>query len=384
MVYNLRFANEMVASRRSISGDKNKDTATQVEIALFDFCELELGAKLGSGSFCDVYEVKRFNDKYSEQQQQCRRNNKIPRRLSSGQKRSRDLLMKLQHSSDFAVKFIQQKLNHDAQGFRDAASDMATESDILATLHHPHIVKVRGWAMGGPNAFHCYGPKQHEGYFLIMDRVEETLEDRLKKWKLRSKHFDNLMMNNLMDPTGRKKQDFLLERLRAAHDLASALEYVHERNVIYRDLKPANCGFDSRNDIKLFDFGLSRDLPVHDGDSCCIDEVFQMSGRVGTIRYMANEVAKHRPYNQKADVYSFAHLLWEMMSLEKPYATMRTSQHRLCVIEQGMRPELNPSWPKEVCDLLSRAWDPNMCRRPSMCEIRLTLKEIINSLDQSQ
>lgn len=382
MVYNLRFANEMVASI-SPRSDK-KERAPEGEIALFDFGELELGAKLGSGSFCDVYVVKRLNDKYSEQQQKCHQNDKIPRHLSSGQKRSRDLLMKLQHSSDFAVKFIQQKWNHDAQGFHDAASDMATERDILATLHHPHIVKIRGWAMNGSNAFHYYGPKQHEGYFLIMDRVEETLEDRLNKWKLRSKHFDNLMMNNLMDPTGRKKQEFLVERLRAAHDLASALEYVHEQNVIYRDLKPANCGFDSRNDIKLFDFGLSRDLPVHEVDACCIDEVFQMSGRVGTIRYMANEVAKRRPYNQKADVYSFGHLLWEMMALEKPYATMRASQHRLCVIEQGMRPELKPSWPKEVCDLLSRAWDPNMCRRPSMREIRSNLKEIITSLDQSQ
>lgn len=47
---------------------------------------------------------------------------------------------------------------------------------------------------------------------------------------------------------------------------------------------------------------------------------FQITGEVGSFRYMAPEVVRHQPYNAKADIYSWAILTWEMMSIEKPYA----------------------------------------------------------------
>lgn len=63
-------------------------------------------------------------------------------------------------------------------------------------------------------------------------------------------------MNNLFDFQKKKQKSFFAERLTVAYDIASALEYLHDRNVIYRDLKPDNVGFDVRGDAKLFDFGL--------------------------------------------------------------------------------------------------------------------------------
>jgi serine/threonine protein kinase len=50
-------------------------------------------------------------------------------------------------------------------------------------------------------------------------------------------------------------------RLQVGRDIASALSYLHEHGVIYRDLKPGNIGFDANSVVKLFDFGLSRELP---------------------------------------------------------------------------------------------------------------------------
>jgi serine/threonine protein kinase len=46
--------------------------------------------------------------------------------------------------------------------------------------------------------------------------------------------------------------------------LAAALMYLHENNIIYRYTKPQNVGFDVRGDLKLFDFGLAKLLPSND------------------------------------------------------------------------------------------------------------------------
>ena len=54
------------------------------------------------------------------------------------------------------------------------------------------------------------------------------------------------------------------------------------------------------------------------------DDTYRMTGGLGTIRYMAPEVANHEPYNEKVDVYSFALITWQMFSCVKPFLEIRT------------------------------------------------------------
>jgi serine/threonine protein kinase len=63
-------------------------------------------------------------------------------------------------------------------------------------------------------------------------------------------------------------------------------------------------GFALDGTVKLFDFGLARIVE----NASVSNEVYQMSGETGSLRYMAPEVADCHPYNQKADVYSFGKL----------------------------------------------------------------------------
>jgi len=96
----------------------------------------------------------------------------------------------------------------------------------LSGMEHPHIIKMRAIAQCEP---------YHERYFIVMDRLYDTLEKRIKTWELRSKRHGGI--GRLAG--GKKKAAAMWEeRIVAAFDLASAVQYMHSRSLIYRDLKP--------------------------------------------------------------------------------------------------------------------------------------------------
>lgn len=103
----------------------------------------------------------------------------------------------------------------------------------------------------------------------------------------------------------------------------------------------------------------------------------QMSGQAGSKRFMAPEVCQGLPYNEKVDVYSFSIVLWELCSLRKPFAGMSVEDHYRQVAEQGHRPPLDPRWPPALRNLLEKSWHTNPDARPSMVEVRDTLRHII-------
>ncbi|PPR95662.1 hypothetical protein GOBAR_AA25007 [Gossypium barbadense] len=97
-----------------------------------------------------------------------------------------------------------------------------------------------------------------------------------------------------------------------ALDIARGMAYLHnEPNVIiHRDLKPRNVLLvnSSADHLKVGDFGLSKLIKVQN----CHD-VYKMTGETGSYRYMAPEVFKHRKYDKKVDVFSFAMILYEVI-----------------------------------------------------------------------
>ena len=62
-------------------------------------------------------------------------------------------------------------------------------------------------------------------------------------------------------------------------------------------MKPENVGYDANGTIKIFDFGLARDL-------ACVKRCGEVMGFTGTPRYMANEIGEGKSYGLKVDVYS--------------------------------------------------------------------------------
>lgn len=144
-------------------------------------------------------------------------------------------------------------------------------------------------------------------------------------------------------------------------------------------LQPDNIGFDLRGDVKLFDFGLAKELDDSMKSGCCSD-FYELSGNTGSLRYMAPEVALSESYNLTADVYSFGLLLWQICSLELPYDGMSRTDHSVYVVKGNERPVLNATWPTPLRILMKRAWEPDPCLRPSMDSTYKILKREIVSL----
>ena len=79
----------------------------------------------------------------------------------------------------FAMKCLRPQIRSDADQFTIGAEDLVHETAILANLDHRHIIKLHGRASGHlTNAFML-----NDGYFILLDRLSETLHERISAWK---------------------------------------------------------------------------------------------------------------------------------------------------------------------------------------------------------
>lgn len=299
------FLNSLTASNTSES-----------EIALFHRLEVQLGKALGRGGFAEVYSVAGLDAEDDDDEDDPRERNRMACRRK---------LLTSSGRPAYAIKLLRKKLLSNTREFQHAAIDLAVESKYLAALSHRNIIKIRGLTAGGTGAFRT---GKHDDFFIIMDHLQETLEHRMQRWKQRE--------NSI--PT-----QYFARTLDYAYQIADALAYLHDKEIVYRDLKPQNLGFRDRNTIQLFDFGLCRELPKPKGqchgENLEDEETFHMSG-VGTQRYMAPEILNTRQYNLKADVFSWAMVALEMMTWERPFSEYTPEEHQKYVAGMGERPKL--------------------------------------------
>mmetsp|Transcript_25436 Transcript_25436/g.55044 ORF Transcript_25436/g.55044 Transcript_25436/m.55044 type:complete len:489 (+) Transcript_25436:246-1712(+) len=343
------------------------DEGDWMHIPRYNLNELSVGELLGRGGFCDVYEVS-----FVQQQQ----HEGTPSLDSSSIIATNKGIMDHEVSSSidtcrvtpashhqYAIKHLAASRMSCQKDFVIAATDLACEARILAKLHHPNIVKLRGLPSSDLEGL---GTGECTGYYLILDKLSYTLEDAFHSMEgdfgvKRSIQLRRLTLRH------QQHSDQWIYRMKVARDVARAMSYLHRRNVVYRDLKPSNIGFDANGLVQLFDFGLAKEL---DGDANeGSDQEYLMTGLAGSFRYMAPEVRLSKRYNLSCDIYSFSILLWQIMSLEKPFGKMTYKTHTENVVVRGRRPKIDSSWRLPIQQLLKDGWNEDLHQRPHMTQV---------------
>jgi len=247
--------------------------------------------------------------------------------------------------------------------------DLAVEAKFLTVLCHPNIIKMRGLAEGDV---------LRNGYFIILDRLYGTLVDKMDEWAKRKKRHNKIMFKTKNNKN--HLQDLLTDRMMTAFDLAAAFRYLHSMNLVYRDIKPENIGFDVRGDVKVFDFGLCKNLSPNLNAGA--KDSFHLTGICGTHPYMAPEVARQIPYGQGADVYSFAILFWEILALEIPYEKLlnKRADYECQVLLNGNRPPLPRSCPPLSRHIISECWAADPAKRPNFTRIASVIRGDLSNL----
>ncbi|GMS86299.1 hypothetical protein PENTCL1PPCAC_8474 [Pristionchus entomophagus] len=195
---------------------------------------------------------------------------------------------------------------------RELETDLR-EVRAMALLDHPHIIRYHGtWVEKPPVGWQrktdetintdilFYTNKklrQHEENSVFIYIQMQLCKNSLDAWLFKNKTQDSR-------PLQRMKSWF--------RQIVSAVEYIHEQNLIHRDLKPNNILFVDEDRLKLCDLGIVTEREFEDGEEIAVTRTY----RIGTDLYMSPEQRrgedKKTRYSSKTDIFTLGLILAEI------------------------------------------------------------------------
>jgi calcium-dependent protein kinase len=152
---------------------------------------------------------------------------------------------------------------------------------VLQETDHPHLMSV-------------HELMEDEGHYYI---ISELLEG-----------------GELYDKILQIKKFSEIDAAKIIHQILLGLNYMHKKNMIHRDIKPENILLqnDSLKNIvvKITDFGFAKCFDPSEG---------QLHQTLGSPLYMAPEIVKKIPYDQKVDIWSLGIIMYILLSGKPPF-----------------------------------------------------------------
>ncbi|CAG0935865.1 eukaryotic-like serine/threonine-protein kinase [Thermoflexales bacterium] len=200
------------------------------------------------------------------------------------------------------------------------------EAKVVATLRHPNIVQVYDFdADGGV-------------YYMVMEYITgETLKARLQNLESRDEWVS------------------LDDAARIILAVGSALRYAHERNMVHRDVKPANVMITLDGQVILTDFGIAKIVST--------SNLTASGAMVGTPSYMAPEQGMGQPGDERSDIYSLGVMLYQLVvgrlpfDADTPLAVVLKHINDPLPLPQALKPDISDDLNRVI--LKSLAKDPN-------------------------
>lgn len=150
---------------------------------------------------------------------------------------------------------------------------------------------------------------------------------------------------------------------RVVADQLDALEHLHSKDIVHRDIKSDNVMVCLNTGLaKLTDFGFGAQLHVQQDKRMSL---------VGTAYWMAPEVIQSEPYDKKVDIWSLGVMAIEMFEKDPPYMELTQFQALFKIVKEGLPPFKNPgSMSAEFKDFIRQCTQRKACDRPSATELK--------------
>ncbi|KAI8368068.1 hypothetical protein BD560DRAFT_490371 [Blakeslea trispora] len=148
--------------------------------------------------------------------------------------------------------------------------------------------------------------------------------------------------------------------------ILKGLNYLHNKDIVHRDIKGANVLVDNKGGVKITDFGISKKVEEEMRNS--IVAAAHRPSLQGSIYWMAPEVVKQTRYTRKADIWSLGCLVVEMFTGDHPFPEYSQMQ-AIFQIGCATSPNIPPNISEEAQDFLRCTFKQNHKERPSAEEL---------------
>ena len=220
--------------------------------------------------------------------------------------------------------------------------------DLIKSLREKFIMK----SLSHPNIVHLYKTFNDNTYLYF---VSEFID---------GKNLDSLIKDfHKQHPNSYINQDFIINIFK---QILTGLIYLHQNNVLHRDIKPDNILIDKNNNIKITDFGISA---MYGKEYGFLSYGFSTVGRPD---YVCPEILNNQPYDFRCDIFSLGYTIYYIMNFELPTKVKVINKEIIrtpCL-------KVNNYYSPKLIDLVNRMFRYNPFERPNNPQI--VYNELVN------